>query len=99
MTADELFQQSADALSQYASEDMLADLKSSFQKANSQIEPLNETKGIVPALYKTVRVEYMTPDQDGTPTKASALIVYPLCKKIEKANQDLAEVKYAYKTN
>lgn len=84
MTADELFQQSADALSQYASEDMLADLKSSFQKANSQIEPLNETKGIVPALYKTVRVEYMTPDQDGTPTKASALIVYPLCKKIEK---------------
>ena len=84
MTADELFQQSAEALSQYASEDMIADLKSSFQKANSQIEPLNETKGIVPALYKTVRVEYTTPDQDGTPTKASALIVYPLCKKIEK---------------
>ncbi len=43
-----------------------------------------QTKAIVPALYKTARVEYQTLDQDNQPVTASALIVYPLFKKIKE---------------
>ena len=43
-----------------------------------------QTKAIVPALYKTARVEYQTLDQDNKPVTASALIVYPLFKKIKE---------------
>ena len=42
------------------------------------------TKALVPLLYKVVRVEYRTLDQNMEPVNASALIVYPLLRKMNK---------------
>ena len=42
------------------------------------------TKALVPLLYKVVRIEYRTLDQNMEPVNASALIVYPLLRKMNK---------------
>lgn len=45
-------------------------------------EELN-TRAIVPALYKTARIQYTTLDQHLQPVTVSALVVYPLLKRIK----------------
>lgn len=42
------------------------------------------TRALAPLLYKVVRIEYKTLDQNMEPVNASALIVYPLLRKMNK---------------
>ena len=53
-----------------------------FELASGSQDPA--TKALPPLLYKTVRIEYTTLDQDMKPVTASALIVYPLLRKMDK---------------
>ncbi len=83
ISGEELF---ADAISQVegvADEELCKQIEQSYNQSYNEQPSLNGTRAIVPALYKTVRVEYETLDQDNKPVTCSALIVYPLLKRIK----------------
>ncbi|MCQ2148028.1 MAG: lipase family protein [Bacteroidales bacterium] len=83
ISGQELFKQFSEGFSQYASAEDISRIENSYNEAFNNTPSLGpDTKAIVPALYKTVKVEYKTPDQSGNLVSASALIVYPLFKKI-----------------
>lgn len=55
------------------------------EASNNQVDNQGATtKALVPLLYKVVRIEYKTLDQNMVPVNASALIVYPLLRKMNK---------------
>lgn len=84
LTGKELFAESMSGMEAFEGMEIYDQVKDAFEKADASLEPVADTRAIVPALYKTVRVEYKTTDQDMKPVTASALIVYPLLKKINK---------------
>ncbi len=62
----------------------LSELKTTCKRSFAELEDNGEsTRGIVPAIYKSVHVTYETLDEANKPVSASALIVYPLFKKIK----------------
>ncbi len=85
LTGDELLANSLSGLEAFVGMDAYNDLKKAFEKSEANLDfETPTTRSIVPALYKTVRIEYQTTDQDMKPVTASALIVYPLLKRINK---------------
>lgn len=86
MTSDQLFEGSMAGMDAFAGMDIYDQVRNAFEEANNRLVSVSDvqTRGIVPALYKTVRVEYQTTDQDMKPVTASALIVYPILKRINK---------------
>ena len=85
MSGTELFQEAMQGMQELEGTDAYLGLKAAFEKANEEMNGEDpSTRAIVPALYKTVRIEYQTTDQDMNPVTASALIVYPLLKHIKQ---------------
>ncbi len=82
VSGQELFDGAMSGMKQFKGLEAYEDVKKAFDKANSTGE--GETRGIHIGLYKTARVEYTTTDHEMKPVKASALIVYPLFKRIDK---------------
>jgi len=83
VSASDLFKQFSEGVSEYASEDEISRIGQSFNEAYNKLETVgNDTKAVVPAFYKTVKIQYVTKDQDNNDVTASALIVYPLLKKM-----------------
>jgi len=83
ISGEDLFNSSMQSMSQFADMEAYKDLKVAFENANGKINAA-KTRGVVPAFYKTVRIEYTTTDEANKPVQASALIVYPLFKHINK---------------
>lgn len=85
ITGEELLKGALAGVQMLEGTEAYENLKAAFEKADSELASASaNTRALVPALYKTVRVEYMTTDQDMAPVKASALIVYPLLKKLKQ---------------
>lgn len=83
VNGQELFSDAMSGMEQLKGSEAYDALKEAFNKAdNSNADA--QTRGISLGLYKTVKVEYTTTDQDMKPVKASALIVYPILKKIKQ---------------
>ena len=83
VNGSELFAGAMEGMEQFEGLEAYKDLKEAFEKADLNNTD-SQTRSLVPALYKTVRIEYTTTDQDMKPVKASALIVYPILKKMNK---------------
>lgn len=86
ITAQELYDMTLGAISKEIGSDMLEGAEKAFKISSERQLPSTEasTKALAPLLYKTVRIEYQTTDQDMAPVRASALIVYPLLRKMDK---------------
>lgn len=85
LSGAELFNDVTAGLQDQIDAELYEQLLNTFNASDAKlISEDPQTKAIVPALYKTVRVEYQTLDQDNKPVTASALIVYPLFKKIKE---------------
>lgn len=90
MTGEELFAISMGKQEDCVDADLYQSIHEKFVNDYRQLPALEtENTGMRKAvslqagIYKTVRVEYTTNDQDNKPVTASALIVYPLLKKIK----------------
>jgi len=59
-------------------------LRETYNKAVQNLEPVDTRSGLSPLLYKTVRITYTTKDEKDKDIKVSALIVYPLLRKMDK---------------
>lgn len=83
-SGDELFSDAMGNIEDCIAPDLYEKINNSFIKSYNELPTLNtDTRAIVPALYKTVHVTYQTLDESNKPVTASALIVYPLLKKIK----------------
>jgi len=84
VTEDVLFANAVAGIEGKADAAQLSELKTTFKESYSNLEDNGTgTRGIVPAIYKTVHVTYETLDEANKPVTASAVIVYPLFKKIK----------------
>lgn len=85
ISADDLFAQSMGSEAEAIDADLYGRIKTAYNESYARLETTGrDSRAIVPALYKTVRIEYTTTDEAGKPVTASALIVYPLLKKLDK---------------
>lgn len=83
--AEELFLKSMGTEADAIDADLYDRIKCAYENSYASLETAGpDSRAIVPALYKTARVEYTTTDEAGLPVTASALIVYPLFKKLTK---------------
>lgn len=83
-TGDELFAQSMSSLEGYVDSDIIERINTSFEEAYNELPSTGEQTRTLPLpLYKTVRITYPTADESGKTVQASALIVYPLLKRIK----------------
>lgn len=80
---NQLFDDAVMGISGKADAKQIEQLNASFKESYDKLENSKTTRDIVPAIYKTVHVTYQTLDQANKPVMASALIVYPLFKKIK----------------
>lgn len=85
ITAEDFFASTMGNLEGTVDAELFNKVHASFIESNERMLPQRElaTKSLT-LLYKTARVTYQTLDQDNKPVTASALIVYPLLKKINK---------------
>ena len=84
VSGEQLFANAVAGIEDKADAAQLSELKSMYKESFTKLEDVAEaTRGIVPAIYKTVHVTYETLDEANKPVTASALIVYPLFKKIK----------------
>ena len=84
ISEEQLFADAVAGIEDKADATQLSELKATYKKSFAELEDNGEgTRGIVPAIYKSVHVTYETLDEDNKPVMASALIVYPLFKKIK----------------
>ncbi|MCF0175823.1 MAG: hypothetical protein HUJ94_03215 [Bacteroidales bacterium] len=81
VTAQELYDMTLGTLKNEFDAQVFNGVDNAFKQASKE-DPA--TKALAPLLYKTVRIEYTTLDQDLVPVTASALIVYPLLRKMNK---------------
>ena len=84
VSAEELFASSVSGLEQLGAENLIDNVRKNFEEKCSELPVENGTRGIGALLFKTARIEYQTTDQAGEEVTASALIVYPLLKKISE---------------
>ena len=82
ITAQGLYNMTIGALKNNFKAQIFNGVDNAFELASGSQDPA--TKALPPLLYKTVRIEYTTLDQDMKPVTASALIVYPLLRKMDK---------------
>lgn len=83
VSEEQFFNDAVMGIADKADASQLSELNASFKESFSKLENENTTRGLVPAIYKTVHVTYQTLDEANKPVTASALIVYPLFKKIK----------------
>lgn len=83
VSGEQLFNDAVMGIADKADAKQLDELNASFNESFERLENDKPTRGIVPALYKTVHVNYTTLDEANKPVTVSALIVYPLFKKIK----------------
>ena len=85
VTQQSLYDMSVGSMKKNLKADIYAAVDKAYEKATMlQLGNFSAEKTLAPLLYKTVRIEYTTLDQDSLPVKASALIVYPLLRKMNK---------------
>ena len=83
LSAHELYAMTLGAMKERMPAEMFKSVDLAFEKAG-EISLDAQTRATAPLLYKVVRIEYTTLDQDMLPVKASALIVHPLVRKMDK---------------
>lgn len=83
VSGEQFFNDAVMGIADKADAQQLSELNASFEESFAKLENEKNTRGIVPAIYKTVHVTYTTLDEANKPVTASALIVYPLLKKIK----------------
>ena len=83
LSAHELYAMTLGAMKEGMPTEMFKSVDLAFEKAG-EISLDAQTRATAPLLYKVVRIEYTTLDQDMLPVKASALIVHPLVRKMDK---------------
>ena len=83
LSAHELYAMTLGAMKEGMPAEMFKSVDLAFEKAG-EISLDAQTRATAPLLYKVVRIEYTTLDQDMLPVKASALIVHPLVRKMDK---------------
>lgn len=84
ISGDELFAMTMGQREDCVDAELYDKIKESFNSSYNELPSVTGTRAIVPALYKTVRIEYQTTDEAMRPITASALIVYPLLKRMNK---------------
>ncbi|MEE3483938.1 MAG: hypothetical protein VZQ98_06415 [Bacteroidales bacterium] len=86
VTEQELYEMTIGDMKKSVDADIFDGVDSVYKEAsNNQVDNQGATtKALVPLLYKVVRIEYKTLDQNMVPVNASALIVYPLLRKMNK---------------
>lgn len=86
VTEQELYEMTVGDMKKSVDADIFDGLDRVYKEAskNQNNEQGATTKALVPLLYKVVRIEYQTLDQNMVPVNASALIVYPLLRKMNK---------------
>lgn len=84
ISGDELFAMAMGQKEDCVDGDLYDKIAANFRTAYDQLPTIQGTRAIVPALYKAVRVEYQTTDEAMKPVTASAMIVYPLLKRMNK---------------
>ena len=83
ITAQELYSMTLGAMKSGIPAEMFNNVDKAFANADVAADGV-QTRATAPLLYKTVRIEYQTLDQDMKPVTASALIVHPLVRKMDK---------------
>ena len=83
LSAHELYAMTLGTMKESMPTEMFKSVDLAFEKAG-EISLDAQTRATAPLLYKVVRIEYTTLDQDMLPVKASALIVHPLVRKMDK---------------
>lgn len=90
LTAEQLFAATMGQIENKVDEEQFQNIHRLYTEANAALPTVEgnsngraKAPSLLPALYKTVRITYPTTDQDGKTVQASALIVYPLLKKIK----------------
>lgn len=86
VTEQELYEMTIGDMKKSVDADIFDGVDRVYKEAsNNQVDNQGATtKALVPLLYKVVRIEYKTLDQNMVPINASALIVYPLLRKMNK---------------
>lgn len=86
VTEQELYEMTIEDMKKSVDADIFDGVDRVYKEAsNNQVDNQGATtKALVPLLYKVVRIEYKTLDQNMVPVNASALIVYPLLRKMNK---------------
>ena len=86
VTEQELYEMTIGDMKKSVDADIFDGVDRVYKEAsNNQVDNQGATtKALVPLLYKVVRIEYKTLDQNMVPVNASALIVYPLLRKMNK---------------
>ena len=84
VTEQELYEMTIGDMKKSVDADIFDGVDRVYKEAsNNQVDNQGATtKALVPLLYKVVRIEYKTLDQNMVPVNASALIVYPLLRKM-----------------
>ena len=78
VSEDKFFANAVAGIEDKADAAQLDELKATFKESMAQLDDNGEgTRGIVPAIYKSVHITYETLDEANKPVTASALIVYP----------------------
>lgn len=86
VTEQELYDMTVGDMKKSVDANIFEGLDGAYKEVNNtQInEQGTTTRALAPLLYKVVRIEYKTLDQNMEPVNASALIVYPLLRKMNK---------------
>lgn len=86
VTEQELYDMTVGDMKKGVDADIFDGVDNAYKEVNkTQInEQGTTTRALAPLLYKVVRIEYRTLDQNMEPVNASALIVYPLLRKMDK---------------
>lgn len=86
LTQQELYDMTVGEMKESVDANLFDGVEKVYKEANdSQINGEGTTtRALAPLLYKVVRIEYQTLDQNMEPVNASALIVYPLLRKMNK---------------
>ncbi len=86
VTEQELYEMTIGDMKKSVDADIFESVDKVYKEANQNqvAEQGATTKALAPLLYKVVRIEYKTLDQNMAPVNASALIVYPLLRKMNK---------------
>ncbi len=86
VTEQELYDMTVGDMKKSVDSDIFEGVDGAYKEVNNRqlSEQGASTKAFAPLLYNVVRIEYQTLDQDMVPVNASALIVYPLLRKMDK---------------
>lgn len=86
VTEQELYEMTIGDMKKSVDADIFESVDKVYKEANQNqvAEQGATTKALAPLLYKVVRIEYKTLDQNMAPVNASALIVYTLLRKMNK---------------